>query len=168
MPRKAPVSEPIDTGRRIAFRSGSFGKTEVRRVCTRLAVPVPSVRLLTSCGMANRPIMAVRKCTPAIRLTCPKVKRWVPITGSWPMVTMASPMAPDSSPLTRDLAAKLQMMVRPKNTTANISSVRNSSATSASSGAIRNRKTKLTSPPTKLAVMAMPSARPASPRSAMG
>ena len=72
------------TGSRIALRSSSVGNMETSFTCATADLPpgLPVAKLSISCGIANRPIMAVRKCTPAIRFTFPNVKRAVPMTGS--------------------------------------------------------------------------------------
>ena len=90
-----------------------------------------------SCGIANRPISAVRKWMPPSMLASPKVKRAVPIIGSWPTVTISRPIAADKRPLTTDFAAKPQITVSPKNTRLNRSGARKRSAMSARLGAIR-------------------------------
>ena len=90
------------------------------------------------------------------------------MTGSCQIVTIAKPMAADKSPLIKDPAEKLQMIVMPNNIIENISSVRKFNANSAKIGATKNKKRKLTIPPIKLAVIAMPNALPALPLEAIG
>ncbi len=136
---------------------------------TEMPAPGPvRPRLLMSCGIAKRPIKAVRKLMPDKRSVLPNVKRAVPMTGSWPIDTMARPMSADNSPLTHDLAANEQMTVKPSSTRLNKSGARKPSAMSARRGAIKNRHNALNSPPRKLARTAIPSARPASPRATIG
>ena len=72
-------------------------------------------------------------------------------------------MTADNKPLINDLAAKLHIIVSPKNTKLKRSGDLNFKAISAKTGAIKYRHKKLNKPPIKLAIIAIPSALPPSP-----
>lgn len=87
---------------------------------------------------------------------------------SMPTKARMSPRRPEIRPLSSDLPLMLEMMLIPKNASANVSGALNLRAMLARVGAMKTSIRPLIIPPVAEAMVEMPKALPASPRFVIG
>ena len=154
----------VPATRRMSSPLGSFTTTDLMR-----SSAMSAVWLWTSISeTANRPISTGTNSTPSVSSWKPKVKRSMPVPRCVPTVLMSTPTAPAMRLRSDDRPLIEASMLSAKTVSAKYSGGRNDTATLASSGVATMKTTSDRRPPVTLETAARPSARPASPRRAMG
>ncbi len=119
-------------------------------------------------GIAKMPSTAATTLTPSQSQSWPKVKRSEPVCGSSPTRDTNSPRNPTETPLIRLRPESIAMKVIPNSARRKNSAGEKARMTGLRTGSMAARNSAPITPPTPDAPRDAPSARPASPRCAIG